>query len=287
MNPPPAKAGGVTRISPHSIHPRAKALGVLAKFVKEELVKGRVYDGEGIRGLSRERGGWIRDILGGRVQLLGLMVKEPCITVSLSEGGATIYIPLEDTVRGLGMAMKIRIENVVATTSVGVELDLKVIALALDGAEYEPEQFPGIVYRIKEPKTATLLFRSGKLVCTGAKSIDDVHTAIKTVIQRVSEAGIRVTKDPKIEVQNIVASSDLQTDLNLNAIAISLGLDRVEYEPEQFPGLVYRIDVPKVVALLFGSGKIVCTGAKKTEDIKVAVQKIYDELNTAGLLKRA
>jgi len=219
--------------------------------------------------------------------LLGLMVKEPCITVSLSEGGATIYIPLEDTVRGLGMAMKIRIENVVATTSVGVELDLKVIALALDGAEYEPEQFPGIVYRIKEPKTATLLFRSGKLVCTGAKSIDDVHTAIKTVIQRVSEAGIRVTKDPKIEVQNIVASSDLQTDLNLNAIAISLGLDRVEYEPEQFPGLVYRIDVPKVVALLFGSGKIVCTGAKKTEDIKVAVQKIYDELNTAGLLKRA
>jgi transcription initiation factor TFIID TATA-box-binding protein len=191
-----------------------------------------------------------------------------------------------DTVEGIGM-VKIRIENVVATTSVGAELDLKAIALALDGAEYEPEQFPGIVYRIKEPKTATLLFRSGKLVCTGAKSIDDVHKAIKTVIQRVSEAGIRVTKEPKIDVQNIVASSDLQTDLNLNAIAISLGLDRVEYEPEQFPGLVYRIDEPKVVALLFGSGKIVCTGAKKTEDIKVAVQKIYDELNTAGLLKRA
>jgi transcription initiation factor TFIID TATA-box-binding protein len=190
------------------------------------------------------------------------------------------------TLEGIGM-VKIRIENVVATTSVGAELDLKAIALALDGAEYEPEQFPGIVYRIKEPKTATLLFRSGKLVCTGAKSIDDVHTAIKTVIQRVSEAGIRVTKEPKIEVQNIVASSDLQTDLNLNAIAISLGLDRVEYEPEQFPGLVYRIDEPKVVALLFGSGKIVCTGAKKTDDIKVAVQKIYDELNTAGLLKRA
>jgi len=194
---------------------------------------------------------------------------------------------MADTLEGICMAVKIRIENVVATTSVGAELDLKAIALALDGAEYEPEQFPGIVYRIKEPKTATLLFRSGKLVCTGAKSIDDVHTAIKTVIQRVSEAGIRVTKEPKIEVQNIVASSDLQTDLNLNAIAISLGLDRVEYEPEQFPGLVYRIDEPKVVALLFGSGKIVCTGAKKTEDIKVAVQKIYDELNTAGLLKRA
>jgi len=181
----------------------------------------------------------------------------------------------------------IKIENVVATTSVGRDLDLKAIALALDNAEYEPEQFPGVVYRIKDPKTATLLFRSGKLVCTGAKSIEDVHLAIKTVIKMVEEAGISVDKNPKIEVQNIVASSDLHTELNLNAIAISLGLDRVEYEPEQFPGLVYRIDEPKVVALLFGSGKIVCTGAKKVEDIEKAVEKIHNELSTAGLLRKS
>jgi transcription initiation factor TFIID TATA-box-binding protein len=84
-----------------------------------------------------------------------------------------------------------------------------------------------------------------------------------------------------------VASSDLHTELNLNAIAISLGLDRVEYEPEQFPGLVYRIDEPKVVALLFGSGKIVCTGAKKVEDIEKAVEKIHNELSTAGLLRKS
>jgi transcription initiation factor TFIID TATA-box-binding protein len=188
--------------------------------------------------------------------------------------------------RGEELMVEIKIENVVATTSVGRDLDLKAIALALDNAEYEPEQFPGVVYRIKKPKTATLLFRSGKLVCTGAKSIEDVHTAIKTVIKMVEEAGIPVDKNPKIEVQNIVASSDLHTELNLNAIAISLGLDRVEYEPEQFPGLVYRIDEPKVVALLFGSGKIVCTGAKKVSDIEEAVEKIYHELSTAGLLKK-
>ncbi|MEM2899865.1 MAG: TATA-box-binding protein [Thermoplasmata archaeon] len=180
--------------------------------------------------------------------------------------------------------VEIRIENVVATTSIGSELDLRAITMALDGAEYEPEQFPGIVYRIKEPKTATLLFKSGKLVCTGAKSIKDVHTAIKTVISRVEEAGINVIKNPQITVQNIVASSDLKTDLNLNAIAISLGLEKVEYEPEQFPGLVYRIDEPKVVALLFGSGKIVCTGARKVEDVEKAVNNIYNELKTAGLL---
>src|SRR2546427_656795 len=138
---------------------------------------------------------------------------------------------------------KIKIENVVASTSLGEQLDLQAIALALGGAEYEPEQFPGLIYRLKEPKTATLLFRSGKVVCTGAKSLEHVKTAIDMVAKQIEAAGIPIKKNPVIEVQNIVASSDLGTEINLNAIAISLGLEKVEYEPEQFPGLVYRIDV--------------------------------------------
>lgn len=180
---------------------------------------------------------------------------------------------------------KIKIENVVASTSLGEELDLQAIAMALDGAEYEPEQFPGLIYRLKNPKTATLLFRSGKVVCTGAKGIELVEVAIDTVIKEIAQAGIKITKKPIIEVQNIVASSDLGSEINLNAIAISLGLERVEYEPEQFPGLVYRIAEPKVVVLLFGSGKLVCTGARKPEDVEAAVDKITKELKTAGLLK--
>ena len=148
----------------------------------------------------------------------------------------------------------IKIENVVASTSLGEQLDLQAIALALDGAEYEPEQFPGLIYRLKEPKTATLLFRSGKVVCTGAKSLDEVKLAISKVSKQIGRAGIEIKIEPKIEVQNIVASSDLGQEINLNAIAISLGLEKVEYEPEQFPGLVYRLDSPKVVVLLFGSG---------------------------------
>jgi transcription initiation factor TFIID TATA-box-binding protein len=163
-------------------------------------------------------------------------------------------------------------------------LDLQAIALALTGSEYEPEQFPGLIYRLKEPKTATLLFRSGKVVCTGAKSLDDVHKAIRKVAKQIEDAGIKVNTDPDVEVQNIVASSDLETKINLNAIAISLGLEKVEYEPEQFPGLVYRIDDPKVVVLLFGSGKLVCTGARKPEDVERAVEKITEELGAAGLL---
>jgi transcription initiation factor TFIID TATA-box-binding protein len=161
----------------------------------------------------------------------------------------------------------IKIENVVATSVIGAELNLRAITLALDGAEYEPEQFPGIVYRIKDPKTATLIFRSGRIVCTGAKSVADVKKAIKNVVERLTEAGFDVNKNPEVVVQNIVATTDLKKVLNLNTIAISLGLENVEYEPEQFPGLVYRIDDPKIVALLFGSGKIVCTGAKKKEDL--------------------
>src|SRR6267143_1243243 len=180
---------------------------------------------------------------------------------------------------------KIKIENVVASTSLGEQLDLQAIALVLGGAEYEPEQFPGLIYRLKEPKTATLLFRSGKVVCTGAKSLEHVKTAIDMVSKQIEAAGIPIKKNPEIEVQNIVASSDLGTEINLNAIAISLGLEKVEYEPEQFPGLVYRIDVPKVVVLLFGSGKLVCTGARKPQDVEQAVEKITEELKAAGLLR--
>ncbi len=178
----------------------------------------------------------------------------------------------------------IKIENVVASTSLGAELDLQAIALALDGAEYEPEQFPGLIYRLKEPKTATLLFRSGKAVCTGGKSLEQVKIAIGKVAKQVEAAGVAIKKDPKIEVQNIVATSDFGAKINLNAIAMTLGLENVEYEPEQFPGLVYRLASPKVVVLLFGSGKLVCTGARKPEDVETAVDKITEELKAAGLL---
>jgi transcription initiation factor TFIID TATA-box-binding protein len=140
-----------------------------------------------------------------------------------------------------------------------------------------------LIYRIKEPKTATLLFRSGKMVCTGAKSLEHVKRAIGIVTAQLRKFGVHLDGEPEIEVQNIVASSDLGRKINLSVIALTLGLDRVEYEPEQFPGLVYRLDEPTVVLLLFSSGKLVCTGAKMSEDIGVAVEKISEMLNAAGL----
>ncbi len=178
----------------------------------------------------------------------------------------------------------ITIENVVASTAIGQEIDLKSVTLALEGADYDPEQFPGLVYRTKDPKTAALIFRSGKIVCTGAKSIEDVDRGLKKVFKKMDSVGIKVTDNPEITVQNIVASADLGSVLNLNAIAIGLGLENIEYEPEQFPGLVYRPGVPKVVLLLFGSGKLVITGGKKPRDAEIAVDRIVKELESIALL---
>jgi transcription initiation factor TFIID TATA-box-binding protein len=181
----------------------------------------------------------------------------------------------------------IAIENVVASTGIGQELDLQSVAMDLEGADYDPEQFPGLVYRTRNPKSAALIFRSGKIVCTGAKSTDDVNESLHRVFDELRELDIPIGDDPEITVQNIVTSADLGRTLNLNAIAIGLGLENIEYEPEQFPGLVYRLDEPDVVALLFGSGKLVITGGKRPEDAAEAVDVIVDRLADLGLLEAA
>lgn len=176
------------------------------------------------------------------------------------------------------------IENVVASTGVGQELDLESLAMDMDGADYDPDNFPGLVYRTQNPKAAALIFRSGKVVCTGASSVDDVHKAIGVVFDKLRELGIPIDDSPEITVQNIVTSADLGESLNLNAIAIGLGLEDIEYEPEQFPGLVYRVDEPDVVTLLFASGKVIITGGKEPADAEQAIEQIQHDLDELGLL---
>jgi transcription initiation factor TFIID TATA-box-binding protein len=178
----------------------------------------------------------------------------------------------------------VEIVNVVASTGIGQDINLNQATLALEGADYNPKRFPGLVYRTKDPKTAALIFRSGKIVCTGAKSIDDVYRGLENVFQSLRNIGIDVKGTPEIKVQNIVASADLHAALNLNAIAIGLGLENIEYEPEQFPGLVYRLSDPKVVVLLFGSGKLVITGGRKPEDAVKAVDQIVKQLKSLSLM---
>ncbi len=180
--------------------------------------------------------------------------------------------------------MDVCVQNIVASVVTGETFDLDYISSKLEEAEYSPKKFPGLIYKLKEPKTALLVFTSGKLVCTGAKTVPMVHKAVDKVRKRFKEIGVEIKQDPEIKVQNIVATSDLKKEINLTSIAITLGLENVEYEPEQFPGLVYRVREPKAVALLFTTGKIVCTGTKNKEDIKIVLGKIEAELSNAGFI---
>lgn len=170
------------------------------------------------------------------------------------------------------MSFRIKIENVVASASLNVPIKLEKLVANLDNVEYEPEQFPGLVLRLKEPKAAALIFSSGKVVCTGAKSPKDSKLVIAKIVTKMNKIGIKIPSGYRVQLENIVASAKLNRELNLNNIAFSL--ENTEYEPEQFPGLVYRMDNPRVTFLLFGSGKIICTGGRSIEDVKKAVSKI-------------
>jgi len=184
-------------------------------------------------------------------------------------------------------AVEIEIQNVVASGRIADSLDLQALSVTMDddGVTYKPKRFPGLVYRMREPKVAVLLFSTGKIVCTGGKSVEQTREAVRRVVKTVAAAGAKVRDKVDVEIQNIVASADLNIDFDLRLIAMTLLPEGVEYEPEQFPGLVYRLDEPKVVLLLFGSGKMVCTGAKKPSDVEQAVEKITQELKAAGLLR--
>jgi transcription initiation factor TFIID TATA-box-binding protein len=195
-----------------------------------------------------------------------------------------IRTSINKTIEDRKIMAEINIENVVASATIAEELNIGAISMLLDDADYEPEQFPGLIYRLKKPKVATLIFRSGKVVCTGAKSIDSVRKAFELLTRQLKDAGISVVKNPEITVQNMVATWDTGHALDLTAITLSFGLERVEYEPEQFPGLVFRLSDPKVVMLFFKSGKVVCTGAKSIKELERAVDIVGKELKASGFL---
>jgi len=175
----------------------------------------------------------------------------------------------------------IKIENVVAFTSLGKDISLTELVSNIEDVEYEPEQFPGVVYRIQNPRAAALIFSSGKIVCTGARSIELSREAMHKVVDRIRETGVDLPKEFDIKIENIVASSKIDTNLNLEEIAFSL--ENAEYEPEQFPGLVYRIREPRVAFLLFSSGKIICTGAHTIDDVQLALKKLKEKLKEIGV----
>ena len=176
----------------------------------------------------------------------------------------------------------IAIVNVVASATIDQKLDLLDITKKFPDVEYHPEQFRGAVFRLREPRTATLLFGSGKMVCTGAKSEKISIKAVNTVVQKLRKGKIKIKKDAIITVQNIVAAINLGGKIHLEKAARTL--PRSMYEPEQFPGLIHRMLDPKTVILLFASGKLVCTGAKKESDVYRSVHNLHSVLEEKELM---
>ncbi len=176
----------------------------------------------------------------------------------------------------------VSIENVVASATINQDLNLDEIQQKFPDVEYNPEQFPGAVFRLKKPKTATLLFRTGKMVCTGSKSEDMAKRAVKTVVEQLRDGKVKIKNDAIVTIQNIVAAINLGGKVHLEKAARTL--PRSMYEPEQFPGLIHRMLDPKVVILVFASGKLVCTGAKTEKDVYRAVNSLHVSLEEKGLM---
>ena len=174
------------------------------------------------------------------------------------------------------LPIRVTIQNVVASASLGCSLDLKAVFKAFfPNVEYRPETFPGLAFKLKKPKSCTLLFKTGKMVCTGTKSEREAERAVMKVIRELRKAGVAAKHEkPEFAVQNIVASVNLGgVRIDLEGIALK-SRGNVLYEPEQFPGLIYRMDDPKVVFLIFVTGKLVCVGAKSEKEVYRAVEKL-------------
>jgi len=168
------------------------------------------------------------------------------------------------------------LQNIVATVNLDCRLDLKTIALHARNAEYNPKRFAAVIMRIRDPKTTALIFASGKMVVTGAKSEDDSKLASRKYARIIQKLGFNA-KFTDFKIQNIVGSCDIKFPIRLEGLA-SRHHNFSSYEPELFPGLIYRMIKPKIVLLIFVSGKIVLTGAKVREEIYQAFEMIYPVL---------
>ena len=176
----------------------------------------------------------------------------------------------------------IDIVNVVASAVLDQPLDLDDIQEKFSDVDYEPEQFPGACFRLAKPKTATLLFRTGKMVCTGSKSEKMARDAVDVVVRKLRKGGIKIRKNAVTTVQNIVSSINLGGRVHLEKAARTL--PRSMYEPEQFPGVIHRMVDPKTVILIFASGKLVCTGGKTEKDVYRAISSLHVILEEKKLM---
>jgi transcription initiation factor TFIID TATA-box-binding protein len=178
----------------------------------------------------------------------------------------------------------LKIENIVLSGSIADSIDLGLISDKIPDCTFDTRKFPGAVYRMQNPKSAALIFESGKIVLTGFGRSEDIPVALQYLQNKLKEAGITCLDNPQVAVRNLVCSYNLGYKLNLNRIVITLmDSERVEYEPEVFPGLVLRISEPKIVFLIFGSGKIIITGGTNMDDVEKGITILLEKFSVVDI----
>lgn len=180
--------------------------------------------------------------------------------------------------RGDKLEVSYKVVNIVATAINEIDgiLDLNQIIQKLSNVEYHPDRFPGLIMRLENPHATLLIFSSGKMVITGLKKATDANLAAQQAVEKIQNIGFKI-KNPKVTIQNIVATSSLNMNVDLNVLTIVM--DNVMYEPEVFPAAIYKMLDPKVVFLIFSSGKLVCLGAKVKKTINEAIPILIKQLS--------
>ncbi|ENN80957.1 hypothetical protein HUJ04_010497 [Dendroctonus ponderosae] len=200
-------------------------------------------------------------------------------TPSMSVGGPSTPSPMTPmTPHSADPGIVPQLQNIVSTVNLSCKLDLKKIALHARNAEYNPKRFAAVIMRIREPRTTALIFSSGKMVCTGAKSEEDSRLAARKYARIIQKLGFPA-KFLDFKIQNMVGSCDVKFPIRLEGLVLTHS-SFSSYEPELFPGLIYRMVKPRIVLLIFVSGKVVLTGAKVRQEIYEAFDNIYPILKS-------
>jgi len=176
----------------------------------------------------------------------------------------------------------ITVENIIAYAKIADELDIHKIAEKIPGFMYDPNEFSGLTLKLDEPNVAILLLPNGKVICTGAKKIEDIEYSMKEVSNKIKNIGIKIITKTELEIQNIIVSTDFGKELNLDLISKGLKIENLTYEPNQFPGLIYQMEEIDALMLIFNSGKIVCTGVKNLDDASKAIELIKEKIISLG-----
>ena len=179
----------------------------------------------------------------------------------------------------------VEVVNVIGSGSLRREFDLSVVAEDLGSvADFDPDKYPAMYIRFSDDAPLVTVYRTGKFIITGADSIEGLYELKDNLLDCLSSRGIIFEDDLEwFEVQNLVCTTVLADDLNLSALAVGLGLEQTEYEPEQFPGLIYRNPDFECVVLIFSTGKAVITGSSNLDNVEVVEGHLKQKLSSLQL----